>query len=500
MRPPLSGLDLEHSALPAFEPELRRVSDLAFGAAGRLLRARGLTANALSSAPADPEPRTAVRGACHQAFEETQQSVGETLAQLEEQVRTLETQVRRFRQARVDATELERQVDTLKNRQLVLRRLMDTILYHLLQMKPWVARRLMSQWQTQRLDPGVVRETLKVAAARNAENRERFALVADLTTIVNVCDLVELEMVGEVLETRLIELKGGAINLRLMEAMKDPDKRRLGALLRELGEKGVNQAARILRQAERLHEVRNILHTDAGTDPLTGLELKLNPEELEIEGYRAALVELSERAHKNSWAMVTVDSSLRLVGVTAEALGRDGDTTLSHAVYHMGRPDRPCLLSDENRASTEMDAIVREPSAVDLVSFTMAARWSRPVFLWELTPDSIMDLLFGRVRIFAQFNGEDFRRLVETAGLRAEWVSGREAAQLRRQRLSGRIQIPGAPPGVNALRVTGRREHLYLSGFFWRAVGEMMRPKELLQIVVLDQSREPESKATGSPS
>ena len=44
----------------------------------------------------------------------------------------------------------------------------------------------------------------------------------------------------------------------LVRHLKDPDKSQFGALLRELGEKGVRQATRILKQADRLHEVRKI--------------------------------------------------------------------------------------------------------------------------------------------------------------------------------------------------------------------------------------------------
>jgi hypothetical protein len=493
MRASVAGLDLEDPALPAFEPELRRLSDLALGAVGRLCAARGIRADALPEALADPELRTAVRRTCHEAFEGAQQFVGETLAKLEEQVRALEGEVRQLRHARVATAKLERQIETAKNRQLVLRRLMDTVLYHLLQMKPWVARRLMSQRETQRPDPQVVRDALKVAAASNADNRDRFALVADLTSIVDVCDLVELEMVGDTLETRLIELKGGRVNLRLLEAMKDADKSRFDGLLAELGEKGIRQAARILRQQERLLKVRDLLNTDAGTNPLTGMDLKMPPAELEMEGYQAALGELVRRAKESSWAYVTVDSSLRLVGVTSDALDRDGFEAVQHSVYHMGRPGRSCLLKDEARASEELDAVARESTPVDLMRFSMAARWSRPVFLWELNPDSIMDLVFGRVRIFAQFNAEDFRRLIEGAGLKAEWVSRRESGRLRQQRLS--VRIPGAPSGVNALRVTGRRERIYLSGFFWRAVGDTARPKDLLHTILLDEGRESEGQA-----
>lgn len=118
-------MELEQADLAAFEPELRRVSDLTFGAAGRLFKAQHLNRDGLAAALADPEVGAAIRRACHEAFKQTQQSAGESLAQLAEQTRTLERQVRQAREARFDTTARERHLDTLRNRTLVFRRLRE---------------------------------------------------------------------------------------------------------------------------------------------------------------------------------------------------------------------------------------------------------------------------------------------------------------------------------------------------------------------------------------
>jgi len=56
-----------------------------------------------------------------------------------------------------------------------------------------------------RIDPEVLKHTVEVATERNREDRMRFSIVADLTTPVQIGDLVEIDRSKEPRSWRVIE-------------------------------------------------------------------------------------------------------------------------------------------------------------------------------------------------------------------------------------------------------------------------------------------------------
>ena len=93
------------------------------------------------------------------------------------------------------------------------------------------------------------------------------------------------------------------------------------------------------------------------------------------------------------------------------------------------------------------------------------------------------DLLFGRVRVFAQLDYDKLFELAGSKGVEMTWATHRDLGKLR---AIGKL-IPGSPnaPGVNATLIADRNAHeILLIGFFSRVLLEFMSPSQLLSLVI----------------
>jgi hypothetical protein len=105
---------------------------------------------------------------------------------------------------------------------------------------------------------------------------------------------------------------------------------------------------------------------------------------------------------------------------------------------------------------------------------------AEPLFVWK-NREMVLDLLFGRVRLFAQFDIEEFFKFAERKlGVKCTWVTGRENYELAKYSQV----IPGSPGsrGVNVEFPDGRKECL-LSGFFARAMLQFATPDDLIAMM-----------------
>ena len=181
---------VDHPSLPPFEPIIRSIVRMAFTGGLQALASLGVTMEAVKT---DPKARSRFLRGCHRGYDKAQQQIGAYLIEMEGRVDALEAESKALRASRDPARrETELRIRVVRNRQLVLRRLADAILCAITHFDTWVIKRLILDRHLRSIDPRVLRKTIQVATQRNADNRLRFSLVADLTTIVQIGDLVEI--------------------------------------------------------------------------------------------------------------------------------------------------------------------------------------------------------------------------------------------------------------------------------------------------------------------
>jgi len=182
-------MDLDHPLIPPFSPLLESVLSTAFTTGLDRLRSDGFKMEDIKT---NERARRRFMHACHYGYDKAQKRIANEVLALQDQIGFAKRELKRLRVARDPAAKsVPLLLRVLKNRQLVLRRIVDGILYTIVGRETWVLRQLILDNRIRDLQPDVLRQTMAVASKLNAEDRAKFYLIADLTTVVQIGDLIE---------------------------------------------------------------------------------------------------------------------------------------------------------------------------------------------------------------------------------------------------------------------------------------------------------------------
>jgi hypothetical protein len=431
---------LDHPSLNSFEPVVQRLLDSAFGDARKGLASAGIR----SGQEWYTEAALFLRAACLPGFRAAQQSVGTMVIELEHRIRALqsdEAEARRRGETPIAATKSLKTV--LENRQLVLRRLIDAFLWVLVLPNWWILRRWRVEGGIKRIDPATLKPVLDALAARN-ERGESICISCDLSTIAQLGDLIIAMWIPSrnVMKIVVAELKVGSINILLRERLEGTADvaHEIAEISSELGPKAAVQAQRMLRQDRRLKNFVNVVKTDEGVDPLSGRHFKMARKTTVFKDYREKLAAILVRAKSNGWAAVTLDECLHLIAQVPPTVSpqRRG-LKIAHDFYHLRHGDVCAADGSEADKNAEAMAIKDAPLAVNLSEFCMSQSLAMPPFLW-FPEDLMMDVLFGRIEVFAQFDYEKFFTLAKQwANLDLEFITGKKARRIVANKISGKL-------------------------------------------------------------
>src|SRR5262245_45884298 len=90
--------------------------------------------------------------------------------------------------------------------------LADAILAHLVIKEPWMLRRMQTTDEIHRIDPDILKNTVRIASDFNKENRMAFHVVCDFTTAVQIGDLIRISFDDDPKQWEVMELKEGRVN------------------------------------------------------------------------------------------------------------------------------------------------------------------------------------------------------------------------------------------------------------------------------------------------
>jgi hypothetical protein len=469
---------LNHPDLDDFEPVLDRLARTAHTTVAQYMRENGLT---LETVHASQKTSRELLRKCHYGFDLAQRQAAKLVADYEMRLRELNENLKEARRAHDRrASDIEALICVIENRQLVLRRLVDSILWVILIPDTWVLRRLGHGIDIKKIDPEVLLRTVQVAVDRNREERMCFNVVSDLTTVIDIGDLFEVDQ-SHGRSYTMLELKEGKINELITEKIErhdgtlTPDD--VSQLFEKHGESVLKQAHRVIRQIRRLDQVTEIVTTDKGIDPWHGdLPIRLSQERIDFDDYREAIRLVCDKATANRFGTATVSGCLRLLAINPSTFPGPMPMGAAHVLYHVRNPTANCVIGDDEKAREEIDAMNAQPPVLDLVALNLTNKHAAPIFLWT-RHERAQDFIFGRLRLFAQWDIEAFFRLAESEGFKLSWVTGKESDDLR----NISYLIPGSPNsrGVRVEYPDGTCK-IFLSGFFARPLLYLTPPKELI--------------------
>jgi hypothetical protein len=500
---------LDHPALEPFEPLLNTLHQYVFHAGIDALMERGIIRQDKELPSAIRESPSVLRRflrGCHYGFDLAQRQIGAKVIEYELQARELRGEIKEFRRRRAKAEQhsSEKLLACIASRQLVLRRLVDSILQHLVHMEPWILRRTQVSDSIHPIDPVVLARMLRTAAGLNKEDRRTIHLVSDLTTAVQIGDLVRLSLDSEPRRWEIIELKDGRVNESLRTFL-DQQGASISALdtaniEAEHGKHGVSQVQRMLRQRRREEEIEKFWTEDEGIDPKTNLAMSLIPEAVEVRDYFDPLKAACTRAKDTGCEGFVVSNCLRGLVVSNEVFRRAGYRGIAHLFYHLGLRGGTCELSSPENRDSEMDKISRGWPFHNLLRANLNAQWPSPVFMWPMPKEMLFDIVMGRLILLVQIDFEALFLLAREKGIEMSWVSDKAADPLMRRSPI----IPGSPQsrgGVALIPGGSERARVFLMvGFFARMLLEFMGPEQLLTLVreMIDHSAQMITKKADS--
>jgi hypothetical protein len=476
-------MNLENPGLPPFEPALSRLYDLAQTNGTSELEKRGYR---LPDVETNVSARRIFLRACHYGYDLAQRQIAAAVIEMEHQISDLNATLKEQRRKRDSTTLLEELIRTVRNRQITLRRLIDSILYAMIRQENWLLRRFTIDLEIHNIDPIVLERTVRMAVDRNREDRMKFNLVCDLSTVIQIGDLMEIDFAATAAHKwKIIELKTGKMNEILSSLIeKDKNNQSEGTVenvKNTLGPKAARQTHRMLRQVGRMNELERIATTDQGLDPSTGVETFMTSDVVALDNYYIELKKVYDKTKQQGTAGLEISECLRIFGITREEAGGRARGIAAHQFFHMAHRDRSCGLASSNATakSEELKLLNEVPYFVDIAAYNLNVSIADPIFSWP-ERQLIFDLIMSRISIFVQFDFEAFFRFAKKNDVTIGWIKGKDAEPIKKFSRC----VPGTEDSWGILVQLDNGERMtFLAGFLSRVYANFTTPRQLIKLI-----------------
>ncbi|MCA9829041.1 MAG: hypothetical protein R3B97_01445 [Dehalococcoidia bacterium] len=392
-----------------------------------------------------PDPLTLLEGddedlkrtflvACHDGYAEAQRRIGAEIQRIQKataEANAARKTARKLRD-RNRQVQAEAALWILRREEQVLRRLADSIAWMLAGDRRWIVRRFFRREKPPSLVHSRYADTLRVAEGFREDDPTRFALVSDITSVVQVGDLLVASRGGSL---KLVELKTGKVNRVVDEILQKFDLEHRSAEVDNVranhGDSVAAQTERVLRQQARMTNIAEVINTDYGLDPLTGHSLMLSKDIARGETYDSAVHDLLKIAQEEGSAFRIIDECLD-IGIYDTSKVPLAEMEFNHHAYHDRNPEATCRESPEMSDEGFLDAISPRWPVFNVGQMLLEDSMSRPLFLRPFEMDDIFDIIFGRLVILTSLRFDRFIDLCNASGTPLRWGSDSEGRVARR--------------------------------------------------------------------
>jgi hypothetical protein len=356
------------------------------------------------------EEQTNFRRKCHEGFKEAQNLIILSLIEYQKEFKNLKNELKEHRRNRDKNSEQETdyKIKVVEQRMSTFSHVADAIAWHLIGGQIHIARRLhIGEHQHKFLESSNFGHAKSVADSIN-NNPDEFALIADLTSFVQIGDILHLSKNG----IRLIELKEGAVNQKVSEFLDDVEKQGkkieevdLSAKFDKTTEK---QVRRVVRQRVRGERATEVINTDTGIDPVSEKPIRVSTPKIETETYHETLADLHNQLQSKVWSYGVIENIVHI--------GMYRDQGLQMAPFVI-----PELLKKETENFIY----------VDWLSITNNV--SEPIFGKPFPPDFVIDILTGHVKVVIAVNFDNLVTFFNLLGLETKWLTEKETMRIKQK-------------------------------------------------------------------
>ena len=202
-----------------------------------------------------------------------------------------------------------------------------------------------------------------------------------------------------------MELKEGKVNDQIKEFFGNLENAGRTVSDEELKEnfddKTIKQVKRMQRQQERAVRATNVINNDKGIDPVSGGNIVVSTPTVFTEYYHEELSKLQDDLKEKFWAYTCLETCLHI------GMYRDEGIVMAGFVIEE-------LLKEQTK-----NYII-----IDWLSITQ--NLSEPLFGKPFSPDFIIDVLTGKIKIIIGLNVDALINTFNVFGLKSRWLTEKE--------------------------------------------------------------------------
>lgn len=292
-----------------------------------------------------------------------------------------------------------------KYQERVLRKVMDGIAWQVFHYDLSTLRRLYCGQEPVDITNSNLDSEIRFIEQYIGDNPDGFVLISDLTSFIQVGDVVAISKNDG---KKIIELKEGEVNSKVFDLINEVIEvncpKYLELRLKDENEHFIKHLTRAVKQIDKSSQAFKTISTGYGTDLLTGQEVRIVQDEIELDTYSDIMKKLSEDCHKKGYAISVVEGCL-LVGVY--------DT--------LKFPSWPFEVWADS-LNIKMPIYDMRMSFNDPLSY--------PIFLHPFSDTFIIKVISGEKVIKMTLDIERWFETLKEAGCTVRWMSKKETARV----------------------------------------------------------------------
>lgn len=292
---------------------------------------------------------------------------------------------------------------------LVLRHFADFIAWQVFQGHHYKARRFFSG---DRNRPDLLNTNLESVVAivkqLHSENEYNFALISDLTTFIDIGDILLVEKSG----INVIECKEGHTQSDVHKFLEDIQHDDWRDAIKKLVEQDtsngkaktgrfLDQAMRTVKQWDKGIKLREFIKNESGPDPFSEKNIEIIEVHKPDEYYYKELINAIDKAKKEGSTYEIINNIIYYAVFTGDKI------RYSSGIFK--------FMSDK----------IPNKIAVDYISM-IKVPIRHPLFFKPLGKETFFDLLFGRLKIYLAIDIDALLSFLNENGVKAEWMTTKE--------------------------------------------------------------------------
>lgn len=434
---------------------------------------------------------------CHEGFNVVQNEVVKLLPEIEiklPQLRALyRDEVHRYKKVRKPPVPRYSKAGIAYSEQLfksmVLREITNSIAWQILGNDGTKVRALIQGVSSGPSQKDNLQSMLTTANNLNSQDKNSFALITDITSCIQLGDLLLRLPTGQF---GLCELKDGVVNddIKSLLNMSPNDQTtadRFNKLADRHGKSFIRQFERVLKQKEKMQMALDYVNNSVGVDIQYKRPKITNIEPRATATYHKEVNQLLRLAKRRGAGYLVIDDCLIIGAFNTVSLKRSNDVCkkdFQHQVWHMFFEDwSQCQYGKE----FDEQKVMKHFEYMLLPVWDMRDKVNipthRPMFITGLKEEFVFDIIFDRMSLFFYFSPQKFVVVSRKKGIDASWITGREYNKAKAEALKDKIVLLDIHDGL--IRIKDDSQHLVQHvalGTLWRIIYEFERPAALVEL------------------